>query len=118
MRTKTIEVLIDRIFWALVLLMPIFAYVIINHHGSTDFLTVLNQFNILETNIIYEGIVMIFGSNGYIPFFDETQVNSILLYMSYFVFIEFIHIVVDVILFIPKICVEILDRYSTAGVKS
>lgn len=115
MRTKTLENIIDRGFWALVLLMPILAYLIINHHGSTDFITVLSQFNVNDTNIIYTGLNTIFGSNGYIPFLDTTSTNVVLLYMSYFVMLELVHIFVDVILFVPKICVNILDKYSKMG---
>jgi hypothetical protein len=115
MKTKTIETLIDRIFWALVLLLPLIAYVIINHHGSTDLITVLNQFYIDDSNLIYSGLVMMFGSGGYIPFIDTTEVNPLLIYMSYFFLIELVHIIVDVLLFVPRICVKILDKASEVG---
>lgn len=115
MRTKTIENVIDRGFWALLLVMPILAYLIINHHGSSDFISVLSQFNINDTNIVYTGLVTIFGSDGYLPFVDTSSTNVLLLYMSYFVCLELVHIFVDVVLFVPKVCVNLLDKYSQMG---
>lgn len=115
MRTKTVEMVIDRAFWALVLIMPVLAYLIINHHGSTDFITVLSQFNVTDTNLIYTTLVDIFGSSGYLSFFDTSTVNPILLYMSFFFAVEVVHVIVDVLLFIPKITVEILDKASSTG---
>ena len=115
MRTKTIETLIDRLFWALVLLLPIAAYCIINIHHSSDFITVLTQFNIDESNLLYTGLVQMFGSNGYIQWFDTTNVNPLFLYLSYMMIIEMIHIVVDVLLFVPRICTKILDKASEVG---
>lgn len=115
MRTKTIETLIDRLFWALVLILPMVAYVIINHHGSTDFISVLNQFYINDTNVIYTALVEMFGTGGYLPFIDTTSTNPLILYMAYFFCVELVHIVVDVLLFVPRICVKMLDKASQVG---
>ena len=115
MRTRTIETVIDRGFWALVLMMPVFAYLILCNHNTTDLITVLGQFNVNNTNVIYTSLVTLFGTGGYLPFLDTTTDNVLLLYMSYFFCIELIHIIVDVLLFIPKICVGILDKSSKVG---
>lgn len=115
MRTRTIETIIDRGFWALVLMMPVLAYLILCLHNTTDFVTVLSQFNVTDTNVIYTSLVSLFGSNGYLPFLDTTNDNVLLLYMAYFFCIELIHIIVDVLLFIPRICVGILDKSSKVG---
>ena len=40
MRTKTVEMVIDRGFWALLLILPMLAYIVANHHGSVDFATI------------------------------------------------------------------------------
>lgn len=115
MRTKTVEMVIDRVFWALVLILPMLAYLIISHHGSTDFITVLSQFNVDDTSVIYTTLVSIFGTGGYLALFDTTTVNPILLYMVFFFAVEVVHVIIDVLLFIPKITVEILDKASTMG---
>lgn len=115
MRTKTIETLIDRLFWALVLILPLVAYVIINHHNSTDLISVLNQFYITDTNIIYTSLVQMFGTGGYLEFLDTTETNPLLIYMTYFFLVEVVHIILDVLLFVPKICVKILDKASQVG---
>ncbi len=115
MRTKTVEMIVDRGFWALVLIMPVLAYLIINHHGRADFITVLSQFNVTDTNVVYTTLVEIFGTGGYLDMFDTTTTNPILLYMCFFFSVEVVHVIIDVLLFIPKITVEILDKASSMG---
>lgn len=114
MRTKTIETLIDRIFWAILLILPMLVYIVANNHGSVDYSMIIAQFNILDTNFIYTGLASIFGSDGILEFLDTTTTNNTLLYMSYFVALELIHIFVDVILYIPKICIAILDKAGSS----
>ena len=114
MRTKTVEMVIDRGYWALLLILPMLAYLIANHHGSVDYATIMAQFNILDTNFIYTGLASIFGSGGTLEFLDTTTTNTTLLYMSYFVVLELIHIFVDVILYIPKLCIAILDKAGSS----
>lgn len=115
MRTKTIETVIDRGFWALLLILPMLAYLVMNNHNTATFISVMQQFPMLTNNLIYSTLVDIFGSNGIIPFVDSSSTNVILLYLSYFVSIELIHIIVDVLLFIPKCCVALLDKASNIG---
>lgn len=114
MRTKTVEMVIDRGFWALLLLLPMIAFVIMNNHNTATFINVMSQFSITDTNFIYQGLSQIFGSGGTLEFFDTTTTNVVVLYMSYFVGLELIHIFVDIILYIPKCCVAILDKAGTS----
>lgn len=114
MRTKTVEMVIDRGYWALLLLLPLLAYLIMNHHGSATYIQVMSQFNISDTNFIYLGLAQIFGTGGTLEFFDTTTTNSTLLYMAYFVGLELIHIFVDVILYVPKLCIAILDKTGSS----
>ena len=116
MRTKTIEVIIDRAFWALVLCLPVIAYLILCIHFDThSFMDIFNQFSINDSNIIYSALKDIFGSGGILEFFDTTNINPILIYMSYFISIELVHIIVDTLLFIPRVCVLLLDKASKLG---
>lgn len=115
MRTKTLEHNLDRIFWFIVLLLPLVAYLIINRWQLITFGELLQQYNILTTNVVYDVLSNIFGSTGELPFFDTSSTNSVLIYMSYMVTIELLHIVVDVILFLPRIAVTLLDKASEMG---
>lgn len=116
MRTKSIEILIDRIFWALVLSMPIFAYLFGTFHADPPtFITILSQFQIDSNNIVYTTLVSIFGTNGAFTLFDISTTNVVFLYMAYFVSLELLHIVVDVILFVPRVSVKLIDKASTIG---
>lgn len=115
MRTRTIETIIDRGFWFLVLVLPVVAYCIQLVHFQVDFASIMQQFYINDTNVIYTTLVAIFGTGGYLPFIDTSTTNVLLLYMCYFFCIELVHIIVDVLLFVPKICVNILDKYSQVG---
>lgn len=116
MRTKTLETIIDRVFWAFVLCLPMFAYLILCIHFETyNFVDLLNQFSMDSNNLVYTTLAAIFGTGGYLPYFDTTTVNPLLLYMSYFVCVELVHIIVDILLFIPKVCVAILDKTTKLG---
>ena len=105
MRKRTISNLCDNIMWYLIYLIPIFPMLIlIFKTGSAITLSSAMSsigFDVLTTTPVYTALDSIFGSAGTLPIFVSPDV---LLYMSYFVCVFLIHLAVDFLLFIPRIC--------------
>lgn len=115
MKSKTLEKYLDRLFWFILLILPLLILLVTNRWTESSFISVLSQFNINNTNIIYSVLNDIFGSNGILPFVNTVETSVVLLYLSYMVLIELVHIVVDVILFLPRIAVKLLDGAVEMG---
>lgn len=112
MRKKTISHIIDCTFWALVALLPLIAYIVILwHSGATgvDLITTMSRcgFDVVTDNVIYTGLVDLFGVSGVMPFFIN---NNLIAYLSYFIFVEIVHLAVDVLLFIPRFAHKLMNN--------
>lgn len=111
MRKRNVNFYVDSIIWAVIVLLPIlfFALSYLSYDLSTveslptfsEFFS--SNFSVLSDNFIYVGFVDIFGSNGIMPFLDTTSVNSILMFMSYMIIVEIIHLGVDLLLMLPRL---------------
>lgn len=112
MRKKTQNRLFDNIFWYFVYMLPLLAMVIfIAKNGATDF-SIINCFQtlgitIFDNNIIYTALIDIFGSTGAFPVFSD---YGLLMLMSYYVCCFLVHIVVDFLLLLPRICLKFGDK--------
>ena len=105
MRKKTLNELFDNLFWYGVYLLPILCmlFVTFNTGTFTSLSSALTGcgLGILTNNPIFDTITQIFGSSGILPFFQNAD---ILIYVSYFVSVFILHLLVDFILFIPRLC--------------
>lgn len=127
MRKKTIIMIADKLFWFIIMLLPVLAYLLspigYSIGGGTaltglsgdpitlpDFTSYMAQLGINTDNVIYDALNNLFGSAGVIHFFNANSV--ILLYMSYIIFVEILHLFVDFILFIPRLGRKYLDRFT------
>lgn len=122
MRKKTIILIADKLFWFIIMLMPVLFYIIsplafsIGGGSATadivlpTFSGVLADFGINTDNIIYSSLSALFGETGVIHFFNADSV--VLLYMSYIAFIEILHLFIDFIVFIPRLARKFLDRFT------
>lgn len=112
MRKKTITHIIDCSFWALIAILPLIAYIVILWHSGSagvDIATVFSRagFDIVTDNVIFNGLSQLFGVNGVMPFYAN---DNLLIYLSYFIFVEITHVAVDVLLFIPRFAHKLMNN--------
>lgn len=128
MRKRTIRIACDTIFWYLLYFLPIIITLCLclgafqgEWTSSWDgdpttapfaflFGNVLYDFEIFYQNPVYTTLVSIFGENGVLPFFSEYSV--IFTYFTYFVSVYLLHLVVDFILFIPRLCHKWMNKFT------
>lgn len=122
MRKKTISNLAEHILWCVILLLPVLLLLIsplgYSIGGGTslsdadivipDFASVLSEFGLTTENIIYTSLSDLFGAGGLLPFFASN--SSILLYFAYFIYVEVLHLVIDVLVFIPRLAHKWLNK--------
>lgn len=111
MRKRTIINIADQLFWFIIACLPLLVY-LVQHlayelTSASDtlptFLAFMQGFGISEQSIVYTVLAQIFGFDGILPFFTEDN-NTVLLFLSYFVTVEIVHLAVDFLLFIPRLC--------------
>ena len=105
MRKKTLNEFFDNIFWYGVYLLPIFCMLLVTlQTGSfVSLSTALTScgLSLLANNPILSVIGQIFGSTGVLPLFNSPDV---LIFVSYFISTFILHLLVDFVLFIPRLC--------------
>lgn len=124
MRKRNIVFIADTIFWYLIYFLPVILYGIYMIHGAEsgtliDFRTFVESslFMSVSTtdNVIYTALYSLFGSSGIIPMFASNN-SYILVVVAYFATMVIIHLAVDFLLFIPRLCHKWLDSF-TKGVE-
>lgn len=125
MRKSVVTHSSDCIFWHLILLFPLIGYVVylmpFNDSAVTpipliDFMSSIGFGNplLVDGNPIYKALLTLFGdSQG--SFFGLFATNDVLWYFSYIGSIHLVHLAVDFILFIPKLCTKWIDKYTESG---
>lgn len=117
MRKSKILFICDTVFWYIVYFLPVIMYGIYLIHASesgtvlnidTFFSTVLST-SIITTNPVYQVLISLFGVDGILPIFTTNA--FILVILSYFASMVIIHLCVDFLLFIPRLCHKWLDMY-------
>lgn len=117
-KKKVLLTLIDKVFWLLIMLIPVLAYLIMpigySIGGGSETVTALptfaqalTQFGINDSNIIYGALNDLFGSTGILPLFASD--SALLLYFTYLVIIELVHLFIDFLVFIPRIAHKFMD---------
>lgn len=101
---------IDKLFWFFVQVFPLvcFAvYCIAGTRGSEVVVPTFNSFliklgiNYQQGNIFYDVLARIFGSNGVFPLFVDS--GGVILYLTYVLTMEVLHVCFDVLVFIPRL---------------
>lgn len=118
MRKRSISYLIDAGFWLIVSLLPVLFYMIqplaYELTSASDTLPTFAQtmatFGINNTNYLYVAIMDIFGDQGLMPFFSSDSV--VVLFLSYFILIQLLHVFVDFVLFIPRLAHKWLEKLT------
>ena len=119
MRKRTIANLVDSAFWFLVSILPLALYLITclsyKLQSSTDtltaFLPFMKNLGLMDSGIIYKSLSDLFGSAGILPLFSADN-NAILVFLSYFVSVEIVHLAVDFLLFIPRIGHKYMNTFT------
>ena len=107
--------LIDELFWLLVVLLPLIFYVIYSIHAVNPipFLDYISQnlsLNLNTESIIFSTINEIF-TNGFGYFDLFTNMGFAIHFFVWFFFVEFMHVFLDIVLFIPRYCHELMYSF-------
>ena len=110
MRKSKINYIYDLVYYAFFAIIPIIAYLIsCNHHDNLTLVAFFTEFGIDSTNIVFQSFVDMFGTNGFLPLLSDT---STLFYLfTYMSIIVFMHLVFDLLVFLPKLAHCYLDKY-------
>lgn len=119
MRKRTVITIADHLFWLIVALLPILLFVVqffsyeltTTSESLPTFISFMEQFGISDMSIIYVSLQDIFGAEGILPLFGAGS-NVLLTYMTYFVVVEIVHLAVDFLVFIPKLCHKWMDSMT------
>lgn len=119
MRKRTIANLVDSFFWLLVAILPIvlylitcFSYKLTNATESvTAFLPFMKSLGLIDSGLIYKSLYDLFGTGGILPLFSAEN-NAILVFLSYFVSVEIVHLAVDFLLFIPRLAHKYMNTFT------
>lgn len=123
MRKRTIKNIADQLFWLIVALMPLVVF-LVQHlayeltsaaDALPNFLEFMQGFGISTDSIVYSVLTDLFGFEGIMPFFTQDN-NTVLLFMSYFVTVQIVHLAVDFILFIPRLCHKWMETFTCTEV--
>ena len=134
MRKKTLKFTVEKIFWYLLLLLPIISYLIwlcamsgamnLTSLQDMDGIIILQSLKDLSmfssfcdaqgilfdsSNVIFTTFVSLFGSSGVFPVFD-TAGNAVVWYMTYIVHMYIFRIIVEVLSFLPELCHKFKER--------
>ena len=119
MRKRTSANLVDSAFWFLVAILPLALYLITclsyKLQSSTDtltaFLPFMKNLGLMDSGIIYNSLSDLFGTGGILPLFSAEN-NAILVFLSYFVSVEIVHLAVDFLLFIPRLGHKYMNTFT------
>lgn len=106
--TNSAKKTIDAIFWGGLLLLPLVAYVVILIKGEplsfSEFYATYASFRIAPIETALTAVVQVFDPT------PTQEMLSVAAYLSYLVFIEVVHIAVDFLLLLPRMCQNIQDK--------
>ena len=101
---------IDKLFWFFIQIFPLVCftvYCIAGTRGSEVVVPTFNSFlvklglNYQQGNVFYDVLAQLFGSNGAFPLFVDS--GGVVLYLTYVLTMEVLHVCFDVLVFIPRL---------------
>ena len=109
---------LDKFFWFFIQFIPLFSWLVylisFTGYGSKD-PSVLSFGNwianyflgfSLQENIVFTTLLRIFGQGGVFPIFGTAMIY----FFTYLIMIEIVHVVYDVIVFIPRLAHEWISK--------
>lgn len=117
MRKRTVNHLADTIFWYFLYFLPVIAYLLFTFvepgtaTAIVDIPTFFNQMGVgfVTDNLIFTSIDGLFGQNGILPFWT-TQTPTLI--FTWFITVYIAHLVVDFLLFIPRLAHKWLKAFT------
>lgn len=116
MRKKTVTHSVKTIFWWIVYCLPLITYLFIlwgNARNGIDdimsFDTVMANYYDVAQGIISDPLYSIFGDVGILPLFNN---YGIFIFMEWFIGAYLLHLAVDFILFIPRLCHKFMNKFT------
>lgn len=111
MTKNSVLVLCDKLFWFLVMLLPLVSFLIILWH-SPESATISSAFSAIGLSIVSDNLILttfesIFGATGIFPIFVS---NDFLILLTYFSMVVILHFVLDVFLIIIRWAHNLLDK--------
>lgn len=116
MRKKTVNHVADTIFWYLIYFLPVIVYLLymLSSPGTGTNIIEFSQFfesigfGFVSDNIIISSLTSIFGQGGILPLFTT---NTPFIIFSWFISAFLCHLLVDFLLFIPRLCHKYLKVF-------
>lgn len=135
-RKRTVTHITKNIFWYIIYLLPLLLFIgyIFSCYSNEGFFSwysevdgapynvdfLVGYFNrfmnafVMSSNPIYNVFTDLFGRGGMLPIFNSVTVGEgIILYFTYFVGVYLIHLCVDFLLFIPKLCHKWMNSFTS-----
>lgn len=110
MRKRTISCLVDEIFWGIVYLLPIVIILLVTFRTGNvvDFNTAMSSvgLGVLSDNYVFTCLSDLIGSAGVVPLFN----SGMIYFFSYFITCWLCHVIVDVLLWIPRWCHSLISK--------
>lgn len=108
---------LDKLFWFFIQIFPLVCftvYCIAGTRGSEVVVPTFNSFLVKlgfdyqQGNVFYNILAQLFGSNGVFPLFVDS--GGVILYLTYVLTMEVLHICFDVIVFIPRLAHQWISK--------
>lgn len=117
MRKRNFLYYVDTIFWWSFYALPIIVLIIGSHRHFdsvvADSNTFWGFFDVLQSGVIFTALTGLFGTGGVLPLFDTNSV--VFLCATWFLSAILIHIVVDIIAFVPRLFHTFIDFLTKRG---
>ncbi|MBE5757327.1 MAG: hypothetical protein E7345_00135 [Clostridiales bacterium] len=112
MRKRTIKRLADTIFWYALYFLPVLILILMSlHNPITSLSSVISTLglDILNDSVIYTTLNSVVGAGGILPLFSSPD---ILIFFTYYICVYILHLLVDIVIFIPKIAHKWLNTFT------
>lgn len=116
MRKRTVANLADTIFWYLVYMLPVIGYLlylIAEPASGTSLVSFSSFFDTIGIGFVSDNLIIttlkgIFGTGGIFPLFST---DTPFIIFGWFICSFILHLAVDFILFIPRLCHKWFDKF-------
>lgn len=108
---------IDNLLWIFLAILPVICYLVYSSNdvvsstallSFSDYVSEKLGFFVPWSNVITETFTGVFGQNGVFPILSD----NVVMFLTYFCVIELAHLVVDVLLFLPRLFHGWMDHFA------
>lgn len=123
MRKKNVAFLLDHGFWLFLYVLPLLIYLIQLGSFNSNLIPITDLGVFLDSNFncsnspVYSLLVSCFANTNTIELFNSTSGIIILKYLSYYVSIQCMHFVIDLITFLPNLVANKMNGSVLKGVE-